>query len=127
MEILISLLLVIGAFFVLVAALGVHRLKDVYSRLHATSKSGTLGLIAVLVASVLYFEGVGAHSTKQLLTIAFVFLTVPAGTHILCRAAFAQGYKMWKPHAEITAEERQIIAEIRESVQVTGRGQESDL
>lgn len=125
MEILISLLLLTGTFLILVAALGVHRLRDVYSRLHATSKSGTLGLITVLIASVIYFEGIGGHNTKQLLTIAFIFLTVPAGTHMLCRGAFGLGYKMWKPHADITPEERQILKEIQDVVQSERQGQKS--
>lgn len=91
----IDILLLIGAFFVFVAAIGVHRLDDVFSRLHAATKAGTLGLVSVLLASMLFFWGAGELNTKQGLTIIFLFLTAPVSAHLLATAAYRIGNPKW--------------------------------
>jgi len=110
MEILTSALLLIGVFFIVVASLGVHRMRDPYSRLHATSKSGTLGIICVLLASLTGLDGVAlGDSTKQLLTILFLIITVPAAAHMVVRGALAQRIRPWKPHAPVSDAEEKIM------------------
>lgn len=79
--------IVIGASFVLVGSIGLIRLRDLYCRLHGPTKATTLGLGAMLVASVMYFTSVdGGLSLHELLVTIFLFLTAPASAHMVARA-----------------------------------------
>jgi len=84
-----------GMFFIVVASLGVVRLPDIYTRMHAATKASTLGMALVLLATGFYF-GTASAITKVLLAIAFQFLTAPAASHILARAAYERRAPMWE-------------------------------
>ncbi|WP_291398660.1 monovalent cation/H(+) antiporter subunit G [Devosia sp.] len=85
-----ALLVVIGAGFSLVAAIGVLRLPDLYTRLHAASKAGAIG-------AGLIFVGVGVASLdgsvilRALLGMGFLLLSTPLSAHLLARAAYRGG------------------------------------
>lgn len=97
MEILVSGLLLFGLFFLLTGTLGLLRFRDVYSRMHATSKSTTLGVTGVLLAALLYLRFLGGSSgLKESLTIGFLFLTAPVGAHMIARAAYRAGVPLWQ-------------------------------
>ena len=85
-----ALLVVVGAGFSLMAAVGVLRLPDLYTRLHAASKAGAIGagliFLAVAVASL-----DGAVILRSLLGIIFLLLSTPVSAHLLARAAFRSG------------------------------------
>lgn len=87
LDAIIALSIVIGSIFTFVGALGLTRFKDLYCRLHGPTKSTTLGLFGLLLASVLYFStrqsGVSVH---EILVTIFLFLTAPASAHMLARA-----------------------------------------
>jgi monovalent cation/proton antiporter MnhG/PhaG subunit len=88
-EVVVSLLLLIGLVFTLAGTLGLLRLPDIFCRLHATGKSSTLGVISIVLASFIYFSASAAGpSIKELLTIVFVFLGGPVGAHMIARAAY---------------------------------------
>ena len=96
MEALVSGLLLFGLFFLLTGTLGLLRLRDVYSRMHATSKSTTLGMAGVLLAALIYLRFLGLSSgLKELLISGFLFLTAPAGAHMSARAAYRAGVRLW--------------------------------
>lgn len=86
-------LLVSGGVFCLVAGIGVIRLRDVYARMHAATKAGTLGLGLICGAVMVLADG-----WLQLLEALFVFLfmiaTAPVGAHLIGRAAFRTGAPM---------------------------------
>lgn len=85
---LIAVLLVVGAAFALVGSIGLVKLSDFYRRLHAPTKSTTLGVGGVLLASVVYFSvAQGTPSLRELLIALFVFLTAPISAHLLVKAA----------------------------------------
>lgn len=87
LEALISLAIIIGAGFVLVGSIGLIRLGDLFSRLHGPTKATTLGLGAMLIASVMYFTSLdGELSLHELLVTVFLFLTAPASAHMVARA-----------------------------------------
>ncbi len=97
MEVLVSGLLVFGLFFLLAGTLGLLRLRDVYSRMHATTKSTTLGVTGVLLAALLYSRSLGVSSgLKELLILGFLFLTAPVGAHMIARAAYRAGVALWQ-------------------------------
>ena len=54
MEIIVSFFLIVGAFFTLVGGIGMVKLPDLFMRLHAPTKSSTLGLGSFLIAGMIY-------------------------------------------------------------------------
>jgi len=87
-----GLLCLSGAFFVLVAAVGVLRLNDLYMRMHAASKAGTLGS-GVLLVALAVFSADTSVVLRALAGVVFFFLTAPVSAHLLARAAYTIGYK----------------------------------
>ena len=90
-EWLIAALLVTGAFFTLVGAIGLVRLPDVFMRLHAPTKASTLGLGSLLVASMLHAATQGRFGLAELLITLFVFLTAPVSANLMAQAALHGG------------------------------------
>lgn len=83
---LVALLVVAGAAFVLIGALGLVRLADFFSRLHAPTKATTLGVGCLLLASLLHFSSrAPGLSLHELLIMAFLFLTAPISAQLLAR------------------------------------------
>ena len=94
-EIIAAFLILIGAFFSFLSAVGLIRLPDVYTRSHAASKSTTLGVLCTLVGTLLYFLITdGYFSIRLLLGIFFVFLTAPVSAHVICRSAYRSKVKL---------------------------------
>jgi len=88
-----------SVFFSLVAAVGVVRLPDVYTRAHATSKSDTMGTGLALLATGLVLES-GVARLKLLFLVGFVVLTNPVAAHAITRAAHHQGITAWRREDE---------------------------
>jgi multicomponent Na+:H+ antiporter subunit G len=86
----VGILAVAGAFFCLVAALGVVRLPDALTRMHASSKAGTLGCGLVLLAVAIFFPGLDVVA-RVVAAILFLLLTTPVAAHMIGRAAYASG------------------------------------
>jgi multicomponent Na+:H+ antiporter subunit G len=80
-----------GAGFALVGALGVLRFPDIYTRMHAASKAGTLGSGLCMVAVALAAD-TGDAATRAIVAVLFFMLTAPVSAHLLARAAFRAGY-----------------------------------
>ena len=94
-EALISLLLVIGGVFILVGSIGLIRLKDFYTRLHAPTKATTVGLGSVLISSMLYvYATQGYVSVNELLISLFLIITAPVVAHMLAKVAMHYQVKM---------------------------------
>ncbi|MGN1400229.1 MAG: monovalent cation/H(+) antiporter subunit G [Bacillus sp. (in: firmicutes)] len=95
-NILVLIFVVLGAFLSLVAAFGLIRLPDMYTRNHAASKSATLGVMSLMLAAFLYFYIEHGHfNSRVLLGIFFVFFTAPVSGHLISRAAYNSGVKLW--------------------------------
>lgn len=80
-----DLLLLAGASWCVLAALGVLKFRDVFARLHAGTKSTTLGLLLVLAGSATHLGA--ADAAKLALAGLLVLLTAPVGAHLVGRAA----------------------------------------
>jgi len=92
-EVLIATALLVGTFFTAVSCLGLLRLPDVFCRMHAAGKAGTLGVCLVIVAAMLFF--IASDWSVVLrggLAIWFQLLTTPAATHLLARASYLTQY-----------------------------------
>lgn len=77
--------LFVGAFFALVAAVGLLKLKDPMTRLHAPTKVGTLGIGSLLLASMIHSWTTGDGSMHELLIIAFLFVTAPISANFIAK------------------------------------------
>ncbi len=90
MSAVVSALILIGALLSAVAALGLLRLPDVYTRLHAASKAGPLGAGLILLGCGLA-SGDWAIAVRCIVGFAFLILTTPVSAHLLARAALRTG------------------------------------
>ncbi|WP_225419928.1 monovalent cation/H(+) antiporter subunit G [Methanohalophilus profundi] len=79
-----------GMFFVFLGMLGLYRLPDVYNRLHATTKIGTLGAFGVMMGIVIKL-GFGPMGIKAITVGLFLLLTAPVAAHMISRAAHRHG------------------------------------
>ncbi len=92
---LIMLLSAVGALFILLAAIGILRMPDLYLRISVTTKAATLGIGLVLAGAALYFNDFSVTS-RVLAIILFLFLTAPVGAHMIGRASYLIGTPLWK-------------------------------
>ena len=85
-DLLVSALLVLGGVFALVGSWGLVRLPSLMERLHGPTKATTLGLGAMLVASVVWFQlGQGEWTTHELLVSVFLFVTAPISANMIAK------------------------------------------
>jgi multicomponent Na+:H+ antiporter subunit G len=94
-EAIVGILLVSGALFGFLAAVGMCRLPDTIIRMHATTKAGTLGCGFVLLAVGVHFYDT-ATSLRALAAFSFLMLTAPVAAHLMGRAAYRSGVRLWK-------------------------------
>lgn len=96
-ELLITILLMIGGVFVLVGSIGLSRLPDFYTRLHAPTKATTVGMGGILIASmVLMTYQQGYFSVHELLITMFLLITAPITAHMLAKTALHHQNKALK-------------------------------
>jgi len=94
-EYLVFGLLLIGSFLVLVAGIGVLRMPDLFLRMSATAKAGTLGTGLMVLAAAIHFNEFAIY-TRAIALIAFLISTAPVSTHMLGRAAYFDGVPLWE-------------------------------
>lgn len=94
-EIVSTVLLLVGSSFLLLAAVGLVRMPDLFTRMSAATKGQTLGVGCLLLAVGIYFPGLGI-TTRTLATIAFFFVTTPVAAHMIARAAYFVGVPLWE-------------------------------
>lgn len=87
---LVVALMLIGAVFMLIAALGVARLPDLFTRMQAATKTGSAGAGAILLGVAIYFSEAEV-TAKAAVVILFLLLTAPVAAHLLARAAYNSG------------------------------------
>jgi multicomponent Na+:H+ antiporter subunit G len=89
-EVVSWLLILLGSFFTLVGALGLVRMPDVFTRMHAVSVIDTLG-IGLMILGMAVHAGFSLVTMKLLFLLALVFFTWPVVTHALAQAALHAG------------------------------------
>lgn len=85
-------LLLAGAAFCIIGGIGLFRLPDFYTRIHAAGITDTLGAALILIGLALQAEEL-LVVIKLALVLAFLFFSSPACTHALARAAFSHGLR----------------------------------
>jgi multicomponent Na+:H+ antiporter subunit G len=87
--------IIVGAFFMFVAGLGLLRMPDIYMRLHTNTKSATFGVGFLLLGAAIHF-GDFSLSVRALAIMIFLFATAPVAAHMLGRAAYISRSPLWK-------------------------------
>ena len=89
-EILTAIFLILGGILTLVAAVGVLRMPDLFLRMHAATKAGTVGVSSIAIGVMIHF-GTLTVISRGVLVIAFFLLTAPVAAHMIARAAYRSG------------------------------------
>ena len=84
-----------GSAFALLAAVGVLRMPDVFTRMQASTKASTLGLACLLIGAALQMGDFGSFIRVASIG-AFVLLTTPVSGHVIARASYFAGVPLWK-------------------------------
>jgi multicomponent Na+:H+ antiporter subunit G len=85
-------LILAGSFFIIVSAIGLVRMPDVYTRMHAASVTDTLG-VGLLLAGLMLQAGFGLVMLKLVFIVILFFFMAPVATHALAQAALHAGVK----------------------------------
>lgn len=93
-EIVTAGLLIFGSTFMLISAVGIIRLQDLYLRMSASTKSATLGVASLLLGTAIYFTELSI-SSRALAALLFLLLTAPVAAHMIGRAAYFNGVPLW--------------------------------
>jgi multicomponent Na+:H+ antiporter subunit G len=94
-SIIAGLLMVGGMAFMLVASVGLLRLPDLYTRMHAVTKAGTLGIGLMLLSAAVAFGDLSV-TTRSLVALLFVLLTAPVSAHMIGRAGYLGQVELWE-------------------------------
>ena len=85
---------IVGSAFAFLAALGVLRMPDVFTRMQASTKASTLGLGCLLIGAALQLDDL-ASMIRVVSIGAFIFLTTPVSAHVIARAAYRADIPLW--------------------------------
>lgn len=94
-EVLVSIVLLIGGFFMLIGGIGVVRMPDVFMRMSATTKASSMGVGFLLAGAALLFNDF-AITVRAVLTVVFVVMTAPVAAQMIGRAAYFDGVPLWE-------------------------------
>ena len=94
MEIISVILLIAGCIFILISAIGINRMPDLYMRMSSTTKASTLGISLIALSLILHFLSIDL-AFRLILLIFLIFLTAPIAAHQIGRAAYKINVKMW--------------------------------
>ena len=85
-DIVTTVLLLLGGGFALIGSWGLVRLPSLMERLHGPTKATTLGLGALLLASIVYFRTrLGIWTMHELLILLFLFITAPISANMIAK------------------------------------------
>jgi multicomponent Na+:H+ antiporter subunit G len=91
-DLLTGVLLALGGFFVFVGGVGVLRMPDLYTRMHAASVTETLGTLLIL-AGLMVHSGLNLATVKLLLILVFLLFTAPVASYAVANTALIAGLK----------------------------------
>jgi multicomponent Na+:H+ antiporter subunit G len=94
-ELITAAFLIIGASFILIAALGLLRFPDLFTRMHATAKASSFGIGCILVGVIFTYPSLIVIA-KCVMVLLFIFLTIPVATQMIGRAAYLLKVPLWK-------------------------------
>lgn len=85
-----TIIAALGIALMAIAGIGLLRMPDLLTRMHASSKAGTLGAILVLAAVAIHFSD-AAIAVRAVVVCVFLLITAPIASHVIARAAYRTG------------------------------------
>jgi len=116
-DVLAGILILIGTFFLAAGSIGLIRFPDVLCRMHATTKTTTLGACSIFLAATVKY-GNSPIGLKAFLALGFLLLTAPVGAHMIARAAYRGRVPL--------AADRMVADDLREAVEPSAYAAEQD-
>lgn len=108
-DLIAAALLLGGLLFMFIGSIGVVRLPDGFHRIHAVSVCATLGLTGMLLAACFHIGSIVLIS-KAVMTIVFLFVAAPAGSHLLAKSAHDANLPQWdKTLSDELAEDKEAF------------------
>lgn len=93
-DLVIAFFMLAGSAFMLLSAVGILRMPDLFTRMHAATKVGTVGIIGIVIAVAFYFQDMKVVA-PAILIILFFLATAPVAAHMIGRSAYLFGSKLW--------------------------------
>lgn len=84
-QILISMFMILGSAFILIAAIGMLKFSDFYRRMHAATKATSFGILLLLIGVLIFFAS-WEVGIKALLIVVFIYLTAPLAAHSIAKS-----------------------------------------
>lgn len=94
-DVIVSLFLLAGASFMLLAAVGIVRLPDLPTRMHASTKAGAMGAMFIM-GGVAFFFGDSVVVARAFAIVLFILITSPIAAHVIGRAGYFTGTELWE-------------------------------
>jgi multicomponent Na+:H+ antiporter subunit G len=111
-EIIAAILIIAGSLFMLIAALGIIKLHDVYMRMHAITKASSLGIVLLLMAVVVVHPSLESI-IGAVMVIVFIIATAPVATHMIARVSHMMGIPLSKGAVVNELDDDPILCEAR--------------
>ncbi|OIN14343.1 Na+/H+ antiporter subunit G [Oceanisphaera psychrotolerans] len=105
-EIITSLLMLLGSLLMLLSGIGIIRMPDLLTRMHATSKAGALGAGLMACGVAVFYAHDTSVVVRALAVVVFVIVTAPVAAHVLARAGYFVGIKLWEGTVKDVIKER---------------------
>ena len=99
-DVIAGTLILLGGAFGVIGALGLLRMPDILTRMHASTKIGTLSCGLVVAGAAVHF-GDGSTGVRAVLIILFLLLTAPIAAHLIGRAAVTTGVPLWRREGRV--------------------------
>lgn len=94
-EIIVSLFLLVGASFMMLAAVGILRLPDLPTRMHASTKAAAMGAMFIM-GGVAFFFADSVVFARAFAIVVFILITSPIAAHVIGRAGYFTGTPLWE-------------------------------
>ncbi len=94
-DIITAILMITGSLFMLLSSIGLVKMPDIFTRMHAATKVGTVGVSSIVLALAFHFQEMKV-TAPALLIIVFLLATAPIAAHMIGRAAYDIGVELWK-------------------------------
>ncbi|MGC9400970.1 monovalent cation/H(+) antiporter subunit G [Vibrio genomosp. F10] len=95
-DMIVAFFVLTGACLMLLASIGINRMPDLLTRMHATTKAGALGIGLIVVAFSIIFWSDTAVVVRAMAVVLFVILTAPIAAHVLARTSYFVGVPVWE-------------------------------
>lgn len=93
-ELIVSILLLCGATLMILAAVGIVRLPDLPTRMHASTKAGAMGAMFIMGGVAIFFAD-SVVVARAAGIIVFILITAPISAHVIGRAGYFIGVPLW--------------------------------